>query len=134
LKHFITLLLVCFLCQSCFAQDEELPVLEVLDEAPEMSTGEKLKPIIQNGLEQMDGYDLPDDVVETIKIRTMRFNELKGRFEKLKAQSELIRNQMVFINSSINSEAHIFLASIGIPRDDLDRWQVEGNKVKRVPE
>jgi hypothetical protein len=136
LKHFITLLLVCFLCQSCFAQDDKLEVLEVFNEAetPEMSTGERLKPIIQNGLEQMDGYDLPEDIVETIKIRTMRFNELRGQFDKLKSQSELVKNQMIFINHSINSEAHIFLASIGVPRDDLDRWEIEGNRVKRVSE
>lgn len=134
LKQFMALLIVCFICNSCFAQDESLPVLEVLDEAPEIKddTEEMVAEILDEAFGQRDGYDLPEDVVEAIKIRTMRFGELKIRFDKLKSQSELIRNQMMFINQAITSETYIFLASEGVPRDDMGNWKLDGDKVKRT--
>lgn len=121
MKPFIMLLIVCFVCNSCFA-----------DEAPEISTGEKLKPLIQKGLEQKDGYDLPGRVAQTIKIRTAQLKELKAQFDKLKIQSELIRSKMELIDQDTTSEVYIFLASMGVPRVDMGSWQVDGDKVKRV--
>ena len=130
MKHFITLLLVCFMCQSCFAQ-EELPVLEVLDEAPEMSTGERLKPLIEKGLEQQDGYELPKDVLIVIAGLEKQFGKLTTAQKNLNLQLQVIKEKKARMTEASLAEIRMFLASKGVPRGDMPRWRLDGNKIKR---